>query len=77
MGKFYLSIKASKLIRALKKLGFTIEHANKHDLAYLNSGTKTTIPRSKSLKKGTTESICEYIIKEANISEDRLLELLK
>ncbi|MEK7075224.1 MAG: type II toxin-antitoxin system HicA family toxin [Patescibacteria group bacterium] len=77
MGRFYFSIKTSKLIRALKKLGFTIEHGSKHDLAYLKNGPKTTIPRSNTLKKGTSESICEFVVKEAGISEDKLLGLLR
>jgi predicted RNA binding protein YcfA (HicA-like mRNA interferase family) len=76
MGRFYLALKTSRLIRALKKLGFTVEHAKKHDIAYLKSGTKTMIPRTTELKKGTAENICKFVIEQGGISEEELFKLL-
>lgn len=77
MGEFYFPCKRKKLIRALKKLGLSIEHGTKHDLAKcINNGNKTTIPRHKEIKREIIESITSFLL-DKNFEKEKLLDLLR
>ncbi|MFA5086274.1 MAG: hypothetical protein WC468_01600 [Candidatus Paceibacterota bacterium] len=77
MSDFYFSIKKNKLIKALKKLGLSIENGSKHDLAKcIHNGGKTTIPRHNEIKREIVESISSFLL-DKEFDRQKLLDLLK
>lgn len=77
MSEFYFPCKRKKIIRALKKLGLSIERGTKHDLAKcINNGGKTTIPRHKEIKREIIESITSFLL-DKNFEKEKLLDLLR
>lgn len=77
MSDFYFPCKRPKLVKALKKLGLSIEHGSKHDLAEcVDNGRKTTIPRHKEVKRDIVESIANFLL-EKKFEKERLLGLLR
>lgn len=76
MGDFSFPCKYKKLIRALRKLGFLVEHASRHDLAKcVHNGHKTTIPRHNEVKREIVQSIADFLL-EKDIPHQKLLKLL-
>ncbi|MFH1346816.1 MAG: hypothetical protein ABIH10_01025 [Spirochaetota bacterium] len=64
-------------MKALKKLGFSIEPGAKHDLAKcVNNGGKTTIPRHNEIKREIIESIASFLI-DKDFKKEKLLDLLR
>jgi len=54
---------AEEIKAAVKRMGWSIEHGTKHDLAVSPSGAKVPIPRHKGdLPKGTLYSIIKRIL---------------
>jgi len=77
MSEFYFPCKRKKLMRALKKLGLSIERGTKHDLAKcINNGSKTTIPRYKEIKREIIESIALFLL-DKDFKKEKLLDLLR
>ncbi|MCL5261923.1 MAG: hypothetical protein M1586_01300, partial [Patescibacteria group bacterium] len=63
MGDFSFPCKSKKLIKALGKLGFVVEHGAKHDLAKcVHNGHKTTIPRHVEVKREIVQNIAEFLL---------------
>ena len=70
------TITSKKLIKALKSLGFEIDHSTGSHFIFYNSKTKkrAVVPyRKKDLPKGTIMSI----IREAGISKKEFENILK
>lgn len=66
-----------KVIRALKKLGFSIENGAKHDLAKcILNGKKTTIPRHSEIKREIVNSIPSFLL-DKDFERQKLLDLLR
>lgn len=77
MGDFSFPCKSKKLIKALCKLGFAIEHGSKHDLAKcVHNGRKTTIPRHLEIKREIVRNIADFLL-EKDIPREELLKLLR
>ena len=77
MSEFYFSCKRKKLIKALKKLGLSIEEGAKHDLAKcINNGRKTTIPRHTEIKREIVESVASFLL-DKDFNKENLLTLLR
>lgn len=77
MGEFYFPCKKSKMMKALKKLGLSVENGSKHDLTKcIKNGGKTTIPRHKEIKREIVESIADFLL-DKDFDRKKLLELLR
>lgn len=77
MSDFYFSAKRKKILKALKKLGMSIEHGTKHDLAScVHNGKKTTVPRHNDIKSEIVDSIATFLL-DKNFEREELLKLLK
>lgn len=64
-------------MKALKKLGLSVENGSKHDLARcIKNGGKTTIPRHREVKREIVESIAKFLL-DKDFKRERLLELLR
>jgi predicted RNA binding protein YcfA (HicA-like mRNA interferase family) len=65
MGEFYISTTYSRMLGLLRKLGLEIRQSGNHVKA-INPRTRrwTMVPRHKTLKKGTVESICGFLVEE-------------
>lgn len=62
MGEFFRAAKQAKLLRLARKAGFDIDQGAKHIKVTSPDGQWTVIPRSKILKSGTSESICNFLL---------------
>ncbi|MEK7067176.1 MAG: type II toxin-antitoxin system HicA family toxin [Patescibacteria group bacterium] len=77
MTDFYFPCKRKKLLKALKKLGLSLENGSKHDLAKcIHNGKKTTIPRHKEIKREIVDSIASFLL-DKDFERKKLLDLLR
>lgn len=77
MSDFYFPCKRRKILKALKKLGLSLEHGAKHDLAEcIHNGKKTTIPRHQNIKREIVDSIASFLL-DKDFERTQLLQLLK
>ena len=77
MSDFFFPVKRKKVLRALKKLGLSIENGAKHDLALcIPNGKKTTIPRQREIKREIVDSIATFLL-DKDFEREKLLKLLK
>ncbi|MBI4836804.1 MAG: type II toxin-antitoxin system HicA family toxin [Candidatus Portnoybacteria bacterium] len=77
MSEFCFPSKRKKIVKALKKLGLSIENGAKHDFAKcIHNGKKTTIPRHKEIKREIVESIASFLL-DKDFERQKLLDLLK
>ncbi len=77
MSDFYFPCKEKKVIKALKKLGLSIEKGAKHNFAKcIPNGKKTTIPRHKEIKREIIDSIASFLL-DKDFERQKLLDLLR
>ncbi len=77
MSDFYFPCKRKKLVKALKKLGLSLESGAKHDLAKcIPNGKKTTIPRHAEIKREIVDSIASFLL-DKDFERQQLLDLLR
>lgn len=77
MSDFYFPCKRKKVLKALKKLGLSIEQGAKHDLAEcITNGKKTTIPRHTEIKREIVDSIASFLL-DKDFERQQLLDLLR
>jgi len=77
MSDFYFPCKRRKILKALKKLGLSVENSAKHDLAKcIHNGKKTTIPRHTEIKREIVDNIAHFLL-DKGFERQRLLNLLR
>ena len=77
MSDFYFPCKRKKIVKALKKLGLSLERGAKHDLAKcVDNGKKTTIPRHTEIKREIVDSIASFLL-DKDFERQQLLDLLR
>lgn len=72
MSKLPRSLKPSKVIKALQKAGFDIDHTTGSHYIMKKGSLRTTIPYHRSVKTGTLRSI----LRQADVTIDEFIELL-
>ncbi len=72
MSKLPRSLKPNKVIKALQKAGFDIDHTTGSHYIMKKGSLRTTIPYHRSVKTGTLRSI----LRQADVTIDEFIELL-
>lgn len=64
MGIFYREGKSKKILKFLKKKGFTMRQGAEHTIAThpQDEEIEISVPRHKTLSNGVTENICDKLI---------------
>ena len=66
-------ISGRKMVRVLEKLGYEMKRRRGSHMMMIKSGKLIVVPDHRELKKGTLRNI----LREADLSVDELIELLR
>ncbi|MCC7306079.1 MAG: type II toxin-antitoxin system HicA family toxin [Acidobacteria bacterium] len=72
MSKLPRSLKPTRVIKALQKAGFEIDHTTGSHFVMKKGTLRTTVPYHKSVKTGTLRTI----LRQAGITLEEFLEML-
>lgn len=77
MGIFYREGRHKKILRFLKKKGFSIREGGRHVIATHPDDTsiEISLPRHKTLSNGVTEDICKKLV-ELGYDKDEIIAIL-
>ncbi len=72
MGKLPRDVKPKKVVKALEKAGFVIDHTTGGHYILIKGSLRTTVPYHKTIKTGTLKSI----LNQTGLTVEEFTELL-
>lgn len=74
---FFQQSSYKKIVKLLKKNGFTINQGGLHAHARNEDGVFIPVPRHKKVSSGVVKSITKKLVEECGINEDEIRKALK